>query len=110
MFRYLYIVQSGAWFKIGYAENVSDRLVSLQSGNPMKLELYASYDFDTARFHARYYESKLHEIFKRQRGISEWFLLSSDDLDTIHRYCLAQGATPLRWVKADEAQSSEPNN
>ena len=97
MSEYVYIVKSGDWFKIGQTTfNVNSRLNDLQTGNPIKIELYAVYNFDNARSKAQQYERVLHSMFRHQRGIGEWFYLSPDDLLKINDYCLKHGATVRR--------------
>ena len=60
------------FIKIGRAKDVQSRLSSIQSSNPYKLELIASFFFFG---HA---EKMLHEMFAEHRERGEWFRKNDD--------------------------------
>ena len=65
-------------FKIGYASNLSKRLVSLQTGNPLLLQVYktiANVNKET--------ETKLHHIFKKYHIRGEWFAITPDMIESV---------------------------
>ncbi len=66
------------YYKIGYSENIQNRIGGLQSGIPFDLDIVALYFTDQYK----YLEKILHERFeeKRRKG-SEWFRLSKADID-----------------------------
>ncbi len=57
--------------KIGYADDVSARLVCMQTGSPDVLELLHVIEA-TGLLHARMIEEKLHAKFEADRGHGEW--------------------------------------
>lgn len=76
MSNFLYLIRCGIHYKIGVARDVSDRLAQLQTGNPVLLELIASFEFDSAEIAER----AMHQKFSHLRGTGEWFALSSLDV------------------------------
>ena len=73
---YVYIIQSGAFYKIGKALNVKARLKGLQCGNPLPLKLILSIKTESPFG----LEGSLHYKYRSQRGLGEWFTLSDEDL------------------------------
>lgn len=66
-------------YKIGWTgEGVENRLRTLQTGNPHRLELIGSFPATSKRA-----ESAIHEHFSGKRGLGEWFDLSSQDVENI---------------------------
>ncbi len=61
--------------KIGYTDNLADRLRTLQSGNPQPLYALAVIPGDVAR------ERRLHQRFAEGRLIGEWFDADTPGLD-----------------------------
>ena len=72
----IYFLISGNHVKIGLSKNVKQRIVDLQTGNPIKLELLYSYPTKNNLPHL--VESRLHHKFKKDRVHNEWFILSDD--------------------------------
>lgn len=60
------------YIKIGTAKNVKDRIATLQTGNPYKLEILAIMKFTDKR-KAYNAEQKLHKIFRKYNVSGEWF-------------------------------------
>ena len=73
---YVYIIQSGAFYKIGKALDVKARLKGLQCGNPVPLKLILSIKTDSPFG----LEGSLHYKYRSQRGLGGWFTLSDGDL------------------------------
>lgn len=69
--------EDASFTKIGVARNVLTRLASLQTGNPRKLFVYRSFDFDDYAV-AKRVELWSHEIAGRKfsRVSGEWFKCS----------------------------------
>lgn len=77
--RFIYILKSGTYYKIGIAKDVAQRLRNLQTGNPIEIALVSAAFFEGApRF-----ESKLHEAFSEYRTRGEWFELPPDKLEDL---------------------------
>ena len=67
--------------KIGYTrdeKSLNERLISLQTGNPYKLEI-----IDT-REGCRYIESQLHLQLKEHNLTGEWFTLNDEVLKSVN--------------------------
>lgn len=80
-FVYLMTVSAGgeAWYKIGRASRVKDRLAVVQSGCPWAVSVVSEWLVaDAART-----EKMLHAMFSDRRGIGEWFMLSASDVAKI---------------------------
>lgn len=73
---HLYIIRAGsnpkAPIKVGIAHNIQQRLRSLQSGNPNKLEVLTCITMNTRR-EAESLEQHIHRRLKHCRMASEWF-------------------------------------
>jgi hypothetical protein len=67
----VYLISCGDFYKIGLSKDVSKRIGSIQTSNPLPVELvakYSSFDKNYSRL-----ESLLHEKFKDSRVRLEWF-------------------------------------
>ena len=71
MSKYVYLVADGKHQKIGIAASVKSRLSSLQVGNPNELTLIAEYF--TKKRSASQIEKVLHEKYKDNWKLGEWF-------------------------------------
>lgn len=71
---YTYIIESQKFYKIGKTKNISRRLVTFDTQNPI-FKLIRLYDSD--------FEIILHRIFADKRFKLEWFKLSKKDLQFI---------------------------
>jgi predicted GIY-YIG superfamily endonuclease len=70
---YIYIITSDRrHFKIGYTNDISKRVKSLQTGNPKELSLDILIEVGSER-QAFNYEQYLHEMFRAFRVKGEWF-------------------------------------
>lgn len=76
---WIYVIQSGAEYKIGSSTNVSRRLRVLMAELACESHLVFKFRVDAMYSH----ECKLHETFADKRTRGEWFALTPMDLDTI---------------------------
>ena len=65
-------------FKIGYTTRISERLLSLQTGNPDLLVVYKTIKNVTKKK-----ETQLHQLFAQYRIRGEWFAISPDMIDQL---------------------------
>lgn len=88
---YLYIMKTSGQdlYKIGVSKNPEERLDSLQTGNGEELELVfkfkTNYDFKL--------ETNLHNSYKTNRTIGEWFQFTPAQLEDVKRRCEIVEAT-----------------
>lgn len=79
--KYLYVVQTGDYFKIGVASDMDSRLTTLQVGSPFDIKIR----FADRHRNAKELERALKDYYtnkgKHLRG--EWFKLEETDLDGI---------------------------
>lgn len=73
----VYIIQSGLYFKIGKANDVSNRLKTLQTSTPTPLRLIATKQ-DNEAFSL---ESKIHSKLSSYRVRGEWFLTTKEVIE-----------------------------
>jgi hypothetical protein len=73
---YVYIIQSGVYYKIGKTKNVAKRLYNLQASFPQTLQLIHTLKAQEAVAS----EAALHHYFRDKRTEGEWFLLSESDI------------------------------
>ena len=71
---FVYFISDGEYTKIGIAKNMENRLLSLQVGNPKKLNII-SFIPCSSEFYARKIEKYLHEQLNCCRVMGEWFKL-----------------------------------
>lgn len=76
---FVYLIKCNEWYKIGKAGDVASRLTALQTASPYQLELV---HFIPAKNNSSA-EKYLHTLYKRQRGLGEWFKLSKMDVKEI---------------------------
>ncbi|MBD0344566.1 MAG: GIY-YIG nuclease family protein [Coleofasciculus sp. Co-bin14] len=77
--RFIYVLKSGTYYKIGIAKDVAERLRNLQTGNPIEIALVSASFFENApRF-----ETRLHEAFSDYRTRGEWFELPPGKLEEL---------------------------
>jgi len=75
----IYVVKCNEFYKIGITSNVDNRLNSLRTGNPYKIELV----FSVPMFHAKEIEESLHKGLKDYKHFREWFRLEEIDKDFV---------------------------
>ncbi|NWG01692.1 MAG: GIY-YIG nuclease family protein [Syntrophaceae bacterium] len=78
---YVYFIQTGDAIKVGIASDLTKRMVSVQVGNPHKIEVLHS--ISTSEEEARKIESQIHELFKRTHLHGEWFHANQFMIDFI---------------------------
>jgi hypothetical protein len=110
---FLYIVcvvdetgKHSAPVKIGVTINCATRLAGLQSGNPHKLDFYATFPF-ASEADAYRAERQLHELLVEHRLSGEWFNLSPELV--IPRLILASQCEQQRaysWIKMCEVEAA----
>ncbi len=85
---YIYLVRAGDTnnYKIGISTSIKKRLVSIQNGNHLKVELIKW--CKVSQFREK--EKELHDKFKEYNTINEWFLFNeiTDVLEMIDKYIL----------------------
>lgn len=67
------------YFKIGFTTNINMRLMSLQSGNRRKLNIYKYIEC----INPNTIENILHKKFKNQQILNEWFKISTMEIELI---------------------------
>ena len=74
--RFVYLLQSGSLYKIGYAKNINHRLSAINTGSPQPVTLVDA--ILTSQY--TYLEQHLHERFSAKRTRGEWFALDVHDV------------------------------
>ncbi len=69
---FCYVIQADEYVKIGFTNNISRRMDTLQTGHHRELKLLVSYPYRSADL-ARTKESLLHQQFVHCRVRGEWF-------------------------------------
>lgn len=69
----VYLIACGGYVKIGFSKNPVARMIYMQVGNPIKLELICQFECP-ANFHAMI-ERDIHKTFEAWRVRGEWFEL-----------------------------------
>ncbi len=89
---YLYIISdsSESVVKIGYSQDPSARLRSLQTGYPAVLRVYHSVAVPEDR--VRLLERRLHQELSIYRTRGEWFRISAQQAALLLDHCV------IRWV------------
>lgn len=80
--KHVYLIKSGEYHKIGIAKNVKSRMLSLDTSNPMPIELIDSQKCKQARKVERY----LHDKYSEQRVKREWFKLTDEQITEVKIY------------------------
>ncbi len=78
---YVYFIKTGDAIKVGIATDVNSRTISIQVGNPHKIELL--HTISTSEEHARRIESQIHELFCKTNLNGEWFQANQFMIDFI---------------------------
>jgi len=73
-------------YKIGIAEDIRNRFLSIQAQSGFKLNLLLAVEPSHDDENANVIEKYLHAHFKNQRVIGEWFRLSSTDVSAIYEF------------------------
>ena len=81
---FVYLMQDhSGLYKIGYSQNLNERLSQLRVGNP-QIYMYANYPA------GRLDERLLHRLFKKYKRSGEWFNLQRKHLKWIDNYFINQ--------------------
>jgi len=78
---YVYFIRSNLGIKIGYATNLYDRMSSIQSANPGKIELLGIIPGGAQT------EQEIHDLFYKFRLRGEWFLECPELYKFINTVC-----------------------
>ena len=84
MFIYLIESLETGQFKIGKAKNVERRLKNLQTGNGGKLIIVEKFK----SCYVNKLETYLHNIFKHEKTVGEWFTFSHGDVVKFKEICI----------------------
>jgi hypothetical protein len=103
MFVYFLRAGNSGAIKIGMAENVEDRVVSLQTGNAFKLNVIALIPCD-CRDQAQALEQSIHKFFAGQRIRGEWFQGNIDFRKMTRVIDVDTTSSSLTRVKSDYRQ------
>lgn len=68
---FVYVMSCRGFCKIGIAGDIVKRLITVQSGNPFRVELEAKYA--VPRVYVRRAEAIAHQALDSWRGLGEWF-------------------------------------
>lgn len=75
----LYVLKAGPFIKIGVAKSITNRLKSIQTGNPYTVEVYRVFILDS-EIVARTAESILHAKYVEYKTTGEWFAIPDEAL------------------------------
>lgn len=103
----VYILRCCTTFKIGYATNLSDRLTSLQIGNPYDL-IVVSFIKCQSTNEAERLESYLHNRFCSKYRRGEWYSLTESDLQWIIDLELVRSYERLFELNSNEPAHIKP--
>ena len=81
----LYLMYSDGYTKIGIAKSILNRINSIQTGNPHKIELLAEY-LIRDETSARALEADLHDKYSAYNTHGEWFKLPPTAAEDIDKY------------------------
>ena len=79
---YLYIIESDNKYKIGYSSNFKARLKNYKTHLGVVNLIYVTKQNDCFEL-----EAKIHEMYKNNNIMGEWFNLSNSDIINIIKYC-----------------------
>lgn len=96
--RCVYILRSGRYYKIGFAQDVAKRLSNINTSSPRPSTLV--YAVETTRF--RELEKALHERFSKRRTQREWFALTRRDLSLARLIMFAESWDESDFTDLDE--------
>jgi len=80
----VYFIRSEEYIKIGHAVDVNSRLVELQVGSPIELELLGTITSDDDLE----METVLHNLFSDNHVRGEWFRVCSEIYDYLEQKCI----------------------
>ena len=88
----VYVIECAGYAKIGIAADPIARVLELNTGSPIRAELYRHRTF-ASRVIAREIEGRLHRIFRSRRTNGEWF-----DITPAEAWEALKRQKPLRLV------------
>lgn len=88
-------------YKIGVTSNPSSRLSMLRTGSPHDIQMYACDMFE----HPEYVEKTLHDKWRNNRIIREWFNLTVEELREVYKDMEKLGATHCHCSKPCRGQA-----
>lgn len=100
-FGYVYLLQCGAQYKIGFSNKPRKRLKQLRTGSPYPVFLIHSIKTEFYQM----VEKQLHHKFREKRGEGEWFRLTDEDVAYI-RSLNKLGRTPEEQEQADRDRAA----
>lgn len=75
-------VKDQNYFKVGYTDNLEQRLASLQTGNPFELTVYLKIE----TFFPREIEKLIHTLLEGCEMKGEWFSVEPEVIDSVFGY------------------------
>lgn len=75
---YVYLLRAGDAIKIGVAVNIGARVLALQVGNPLPIEIVGRREFANS-LDACIAERSLHERFEDRHALGEWFWIPAHE-------------------------------
>lgn len=88
---FIYVIECAGLFKIGLAKNLSVRLATFETGNPLPLKTFAFRRVPAIS--ATLVESWLHQHFAKSRLRGEWFALNPAEIRPALKMALRHGRT-----------------
>lgn len=101
--QYIYLIQSGEYYKIGIANDPKSRLAQLQTGNPIKLQLVFCYGFEDASA----VERVLHQKYTDLRINGEWFGFDHSPEYEFSQICFMLGGKSLDIPQSEQEAELE---
>jgi len=91
---YIYVIgDTTSPYKIGFTKDPDNRLRTLQTGNPKKLQIH--YKEMIGENEVKYIEKQIHKELKRKQVSGEWFNVSLDDAISEVKYAV------MRYTKVE---------
>ena len=78
---FVYALRSGDYIKIGVAKTIEQRVKTLQTGNPIKIEI--EHLKKTNNVFAYIDEKRLHKKLKKYHVMNEWYKIDKDNKELI---------------------------
>lgn len=95
---YLYIIEDGSAYKIGYSSDPNKRLSTLQVGNRSKLRLLYIVEFECKAL-AYLAEVEVHTLLKEYSIRGEWFSLTLDQITSLIRRFPSDSVTSIEYTQ-----------
>lgn len=82
----MYFLRDAENVKVGITGNFKSRFSSLQIGNSRNLEVVGLWAVEDEGLNAPDFERLMHRLLKPYHIRGEWFKVTNEELDTVHRY------------------------